>query len=132
VSQQLEAAQRPLGQVARFVRRAAVHFFERQRDVFQRGHVRKKIEGLEHRADGAPMPQQRLVVIFDRLVVQDDRAAGRIFEPGDDPQQGRFAAAGRPDQREAMDIVEFEARPGRSRCARRTASPLPGKAKFHT
>ena len=113
------------------VRGAPVHFFERQRDVLERRHVRKKIERLEHRADGAAMPQQRLVVIFDRLVVEDDRAAGRIFEPGHDPQQGRFAAARRPDQREAMDAVEFEAHPVDHGMR---AEPLHHvlEAKFHT
>ncbi len=97
----------------------------------QRRHVREKIEGLEHRADRAAMAQQRLVVILDRLVVQHDRAAGRIFEPGHDPQQGRFAAARRPDQREAMDAVEFEAHPVDHGVR---AEPLHHvlKAKFHT
>ena len=55
------------------------------------------------------MPQQRLVVYSIGLSFSTTVAAGRIFEPGHDPQQGRFAAARRPDQREAMDAVELEA-----------------------
>jgi hypothetical protein len=57
------------------------------------------------------MAQERLVVIFDGPAVERDAAAGRIFEPGDDAQEGRFSAAGRADEGEAMDVVEFEADP---------------------
>jgi hypothetical protein len=90
-----------------------------------------KLNAWENRADGTPMPQQRLVGVFDGAVVELNCAAGWIFEAGHDPQQRRLAAAGRPDEREAMRAVELEAHAVQHR-VRVEALGHVAQAKFHT
>ncbi len=77
------------------------------------------------------MTQQRFVVIFDGRAVERHDAAARILQPGHDAQQGRFAAARRADERQAVDAVEFEIHPVDHRVR---AEPLHHilQAKFHT
>ena len=54
------------------------------------------------------MREQRLIRVIDLAAVEGDGAGAWIFQPCDKPQQRRLAAAGRPDQREAMHVVAGE------------------------
>ena len=74
-----------------------------ERDVLEDVEVREQRVALE---DGVDRPLVRLGV-RDVLVADVDRPVGRLLEPGDHPQRGRLAAAGRAEQREE--------RPGRDR-----------------
>ena len=42
------------------------------------------------------------------LPVDQDSAAGRHLEPGDDPQHGGLAAARRPDERKTLAVADVE------------------------
>ena len=57
--------------------------------------------GLEHHAAVGPGTD-------DRLVVDLDRARGRHVEPGDDVEQRRLPAAGRPDQAHELPVGDLE------------------------
>ena len=63
-------------------------------DVFEHRHVAKQGVVLEDEADVAFAGR----VIGDVLIVIMNRAAIGRFQPRDDPQQRRLAAAGRPQQ----------------------------------
>ena len=93
VVEQTKAPQRALGQLARLGGCATVHLFERQGDVPQGGEMREKIVGLEDRADGAPVSQQRLVGVVHARAVERDRARAGVFQPRHKPQQRGLAAA---------------------------------------
>jgi hypothetical protein len=43
--------------------------------------------------------------------VEQDAAGGRLLEPGDQPQRGRLAAAGRPQQREQLAAAHLQVDP---------------------
>ena len=49
--------------------RMLMHLFQRQGDVFQRGEMREKIEGLEDRADGTAVAEERFLLENDALAV---------------------------------------------------------------
>jgi hypothetical protein len=73
---------------------------------------------LDVALDRAPFEQSRLlegdaVVLVQprapgRLAVDEHRALGRLDEVGDDPQQRRLPAAGRPDQRDELAGADGE------------------------
>ena len=42
------------------------------------------------------------------LVADPDHAVRDLFEPRDHPQEGRFAAAGRPDEHEELAVGDLQ------------------------
>lgn len=85
-----------------------MHPDQRQQDIFAGGQVREQVVGLEHRADAAPVLEQRHFEL-QRLPVDTDAAAIRRGQPGEDAQQRRLAAADGPmtasEWKSAMDNV---------------------------
>ena len=67
--------------------------FERHGDIFQRGHGRNEMEGLEDDADIFAAEARELVLaeLAQVLAGNDDRAAVGALEPGHHHEQGRFA-----------------------------------------
>src|SRR5262249_16657163 len=73
--------------------------FHRHRDVLVRSQRRNQVEELEDEADLLAAQSRQAVLVEPRDVhVVDEHRAGRGGrEPGDQPEQGRLAAARRPD-----------------------------------
>ena len=61
--------------------------FERHRDIFERGHVRDEVEGLENDADRAPAePRERILVEGTEVgAVDDDAPRLRSLQAGERP-----------------------------------------------
>src|SRR3546814_2785738 len=59
-------------------------------EVLADSHMRIERVGLEHHGKAAVGGAH----VVDPPAIDLDIAAGHLFEPGDDPQQGRLAAAG--------------------------------------
>ena len=57
-------------------------------------HVREQRVVLEHHAEAALLRRE----LVDARLVQPDRAAGHVQQPGDAVQRGGLAAAGRAEQ----------------------------------
>jgi hypothetical protein len=76
----------------------AVRVLEAERHVVEDRHEREQRVALEHRVDVALVRRHA----GDVDPVEQDAARGRLLEPGDQPQGGRLAAAGRPEQREEL------------------------------
>ena len=84
------------------LRRAAQ--LQREGHVVGDRHVRVERVVLEHHGD---------VALFRRHVVDDaladaDLSRGDVLEPGDHPQQGRLAAARRPDQDDELAVADVD------------------------
>jgi hypothetical protein len=62
-------------------------FFKRERDVCQRGKMRKQVERLEHDTDGAAVLLQRGCFKNNALTVDLDYALFGILQSGDNAQQ---------------------------------------------
>ena len=74
--------------------------FERDRDIFQRGHRRQQVKRLEHDADMAAA-QPRQPILAERCEIaagQRDPPGARALETGQHHQHGRFAGARRTEQ----------------------------------
>ncbi len=67
-------------------------------------HVRIERVALEHHGDIAILR----VEIVDDAAADIKRAASDGFEPGDHPQKGGLAAAGRTDQHDELAVVDLE------------------------
>src|ERR1700751_4129114 len=52
------------------------------------------------------------------LAVEQNAAGTGPFKTGEQPQQGRFAAAGGPEEREELALVDVVRRPPARRCCR--------------
>ena len=74
-------------------------------DVVCHRHMREHGIGLEHHIHGAAVRRDFAHV----LAVNIDVALGRHFEAGEHAQQGRLAAARRPEQREELAWLDVEA-----------------------
>ena len=85
-------------------------------DVPLGGHVREEAVRLEDHAHVALVGRHAGHV----LAGDEDPAGVRPVEAGDEPQRGRLAAPGRPEQREELALLEREARSRRARRRRRT------------
>ena len=77
---------------------------QRHGDVVEDRQVGIERVGLEHHGEVAPA---RLHAA-DVAGLDDDRAVALPLEPGDDPQQGRLAAARRADQRDELAVGDLE------------------------
>src|SRR5690606_7746870 len=73
-------------------------------DVLVHGHVPEQRVMLEHETH-APVAD---VQVCSVPAMEADTATVRLFQPGDDAQQGRLARAGRPQQRCQLTIIEGE------------------------
>ncbi|SBL72341.1 Uncharacterised protein [Klebsiella oxytoca] len=76
--------------------------------VFQRGQVREQIKLLEHHPGFlANQPLINLRVV-DLQTIDDQLAAGNLFEFVNTAQQGRFTGAGRPDNHHDFALVDLQ------------------------
>ena len=78
--------------------------FERDRDIFRRGHCRDQVKRLEHDADMPASQARQPVLVKHPEIVSGkfDTPGARPFEPGQHHQEARFARAGRPQQRDGF------------------------------
>ena len=81
---------------------------EAELDVAHRGHVREEAVGLEDHADVATVRRY----VGHVLAVDHHPPRGRPVEPSDEPERGRLAAAGRPEQRDELARRDVEIDPG--------------------
>ena len=77
---------------------------EAEADIAAHAHMGIERIGLEHHGEAALGGRQ----IADVDAVDLDPAAGRVLEPGDQPQQGRFAATRRPDEDDELAGLDLE------------------------
>ena len=77
---------------------------EREPDVSSHGHVRVQRVALEHHRDVAALG----VDVVDDLIADRDRAFVGPFEPGDQSQYGRLAAARRSEEDEELAVDDLE------------------------
>ena len=77
---------------------------QREGDVVAHREVGVQGVGLEHHGD---VPVLRLQT-GDVVSADEQVAVGDRFEPGDHPQGGRLAAAGRPDEHQELAVVHLE------------------------
>ena len=85
-----------------------VNFFQRQRDVLQRGKMRKQIKRLENRSDGAPVFHQKILFEQNSLAIDFQVASVGKFQTSDDSQQSGFSTARRPDQNQRVDFFQIK------------------------
>src|SRR6266516_599273 len=80
-------------------------------NVFAGGERRDQVERLEHHADllVANGGEPALAHARDLDPIDEDLAAGRVVEPGDDAEQRAFAAARRPDDAHELAALDAEA-----------------------
>jgi hypothetical protein len=78
---------------------------EPERQVLGHGHVRVQRVALEHHRDVAILRRD----VVDHAVVDAQRAAADLLQPGDHPQQRGLAAARRPDQHQQLAVGDLEA-----------------------
>src|SRR5689334_20129288 len=83
-----------------------MNLFEWQSNIFKRGQMREKIEGLKNNANGATITQQCRFLEFNRFTVEFDASAVGNFQSCQNSQQRCLAAAGGPDQDEAMRLLQ--------------------------
>ena len=85
--------------------------FQRQHDVFQRVEAVEQLEGLkdETHVFGTDACALVFVEIAQALPGQDDFAAARQVEAGEQAEQGGFAGTGRADDGQAVALVQFQA-----------------------
>ena len=104
-----DAFQKGAPTVSRLVARNARHAGG-QANIFQRGHFRKQMVGLEHETDFdiAQLCQPAVRKLRDGLAFENDFAAIRLIESAQQVQQGAFAGAGRPLQRDEFSAREKE------------------------
>ena len=77
---------------------------QRKRDVVEDGEMRIQRVVLKHHRDVAA----RRLELVDAAIADPDLAAVERFEPGEQPQQRRLAAARRPEQHEALARFDDE------------------------
>jgi hypothetical protein len=77
---------------------------EAEAEVLLDGHVRVERVVLEDHRDVAILRRQ----VGDLALADVDAAVGDLFEAGDHAQQGRLAAAGRPDEHHELAIADLE------------------------
>ena len=71
-------------------------------DIAAHAHMRVERVGLEHHGQAALRRRQ----VDDVEAVDADDAARDVFEPGDQPQQGGLAAAGRADEDDELTVLD--------------------------
>src|SRR5260370_32721000 len=132
----LEQLMRPLVGVGG---RHAVHPLKRTGDVFSRAQVREQVELLEHHADAraraficefARAQTPAIVTKTEAFAGNPDLAAVPLFKVIDTPEQGAFARAARPQQRDDFSRTERQVEAFEYRLATgalEQAGALPGR-----
>jgi len=92
---------------------------ERELDVLDRGEGREQLEELEDHANGAAAPGGEPVArqLREAGAGHGDRAGGRPVDPGDQVEEGGFAAAGLADHGDELARAHVEIDPA-ERCER--------------
>ncbi len=88
---------------------AAGQRFQAEGDIVEDGEMREQREVLEHEPDPALLRRHEAVGSGDLLAVEQHAARGRALDAGGDPEQGRLAAARRPEQAEDLRRRDVEA-----------------------
>ena len=107
----------PIGDLAA-IRLGNPALAQAERDVFAHGEPWEQRVRLKHHAAIRAWAR-------DFVAVQDDAAAGRPVEPGDDPQQRGFSAAGRAE--DGDEVVVADAESGRLQRPRRRVALARGE-----
>ena len=83
---------------------------ERDRDVFEGGHRRDQVKGLEDDADpSAAQPGERVLAEPAEIVAVDPHPSGaRPLQPAEHHHQGRFARARRADDAHRLAGADLE------------------------
>ena len=63
--------------------------------------------GLKHHCKAAVLGWDRTASVGNDFVSEADAAAVRSLETGDQPQEGRFSAAGGPEQGQELALADF-------------------------
>jgi hypothetical protein len=84
------------------------HLAGREGDVGEDGHVREKVEALEHDADVLAQPVQVDPASRRLLAVDPDGAPVDLFECVDAAKKRRLAAAGGADQADDVVLVDVQ------------------------
>ena len=71
--------------------------------------MREEREVLEHEADAALLRGHEAVRSGDLLLVEEDAARGWALDARSDPEQGRLAAARRPEQAQHLSRLNVDA-----------------------
>ncbi len=97
----------PLGTLIKRVKIAIIHG---QHGVFEQGQGGQELEKLEDHPHVLATPQGALALAHavDMLVANHHIPCGRAVDAGDHVQQGRFAAAGFPDDRNKLPIIQLQ------------------------
>jgi hypothetical protein len=84
--------------------------FQRNGDIFQRGHVRNEVEGLEDNTDIAAAKGSDVVFVhsFQRSAGNVDVASVRFLEAGKDHEKGRLAGTGRTNHPDGLALGNLE------------------------
>lgn len=85
--------------------------FQRQHDVFQRIEAVEQLKRLEDEANvlGANTCALVFIEIAQALPGEDDFAAARQVEAGEQAEEGGFAGTGRTNDGQAVALVQFQA-----------------------
>ena len=105
---QVEAAQQRPSRVARLRQGLAMHFLQRQGDIFLRGQVREQVERLKNCSYRPPMAKQRRLIVMKPFSVQFHLTRIGSNQPRKDSQQCRFSAPGWPDQYQAVNVFNAQ------------------------
>ena len=83
---------------------------ERGRDVFERGHGRNQVKGLEHDADALAAKAREGVLVQGAELDAVDLNFAFIWplEAGHDHEQRRFAGAGGPDDADRLAFADCQ------------------------
>ena len=82
-----------------------MHLHQREEEVVERREMGKEVVGLKHSADGLAVGLQARFVALEYPSGEGDAAGHREIEPGEDPQERCFAAAGGADQHQRPDVA---------------------------
>ncbi|MNE80729.1 hypothetical protein D3C80_1773280 [compost metagenome] len=77
---------------------------QRKRHVFIHAHVRVKCVRLEYHADATFGGR----IVIDIVAIDIHATAADLLQPGNHPQQGRFATAGRPDDHHKLSAIDLQ------------------------
>ncbi len=88
---------------------AARQRFQAEGDIVEDGEMREQREVLEHQADAALLRRHEAVGPATSWPSISTRPEDRALDAGGDPEQGRLAAARRPEQAEDLRRRDVEA-----------------------
>ena len=68
----------------------------------------EQVKRLKDRSDRSSVPQEVCFLKHDWFAVETNLPSIRIFQSGDNPQKGRFAAARRTDEYQRVDLFQIQ------------------------